>query len=287
MARPLRIEFPGAVYHVTSRGNARQPIYVDAADRTRFLDLLGEIAGRLGWLCHAYCLMGNHYHLLIETPRANLSRGMRDLNGRFTQYHNRRHERVGHLLQGRYKAILVDSEGYLLEVTRYIVLNPVRAGWVASAEDYAWSSFRATCGACPAPPWLEREATLSRFAGDRRGAVRGYRAFVAAGHDAVSPLEAVRGQTVLGDATFVAGLDERLERARGAREVPRVQRFVDRPGLDSLFDGLLPGDRAERDRRIRQASREFGYSHSEIARRLELHGSTVSKIMRRGSGLES
>jgi REP-associated tyrosine transposase len=126
MARPLRLEFPGAIYHLTGRGNARQKIFFADPDRELFLDTFGGVVSRYGWICHAYCLMANHYHLLVETPKANLSLGMRQLNGVYTQAFNRRHKRVGHLFQGRFKAILVEKESYLLELCRYIVLNPVR-----------------------------------------------------------------------------------------------------------------------------------------------------------------
>ena len=136
MARPLRLEFPGALYHVTARGNARQAIVLDDRDRALLLVCLGEVVLRFGWICHAYCLMDNHYHLLIETPEGNVSRGMRQLNGVFTQRMNRRLGRVGHLFQGRFKAILVERESYLLELCRYIVLNPIRAGMVTQLEHY-------------------------------------------------------------------------------------------------------------------------------------------------------
>jgi len=129
MARPLRIEFPGAVYHVTSRGNARRKIYRDDEDREAFLATLAWVAERFGWRCHAYCLMDNHFHLLLETPQPNLSRGMRQLNGVYTQSFNRRHRKAGHLFQGRFKAILAEKDSYLLELARYIVLNPVRTRW--------------------------------------------------------------------------------------------------------------------------------------------------------------
>jgi putative transposase len=119
MSRPLRIEFPGALYHVTSRGNAQAAIYDDDADRQAFLDLITHVVQRYRWLCHAYCLMDNHYHLVIETPEGNLSQGARQLNGIYTQRYNRRHRRVGHLFQGRYKAILVERDCYLLELCRY------------------------------------------------------------------------------------------------------------------------------------------------------------------------
>ena len=151
MARPLRIEFPGAIYHVTTRSNARKAVFRDDADRDLFLDALGEVVTRFRWLCHAYCLMDRHYHLLIETPRGNLSPGMRQLNGVYTQRFNRRHARVGHAFQGRFKAILVERRSYLLELARYIVLNPVRAKMIKNPGRYRWSSYPATVGAV-APP---------------------------------------------------------------------------------------------------------------------------------------
>ena len=126
MTRPLRIEFPGGVYHITSRGNGQQEIFLTEADRELFLDLLGQAIDRFQWLCHAYCLMANHYHLLIETPEANLSRGMRHLNGVYTQRFNRQHQRGGHVFQGRYKAIVVQKDSHLLALCRYVVLNPGR-----------------------------------------------------------------------------------------------------------------------------------------------------------------
>ena len=138
MVRPLRLEFPGAVYHVTSRGNAREPIFADERDRAGYLAVLGSAVARHNWLCHAYCLMGNHYHLLVETPDGNLSLGMRHLNGVYTQEYNRRHGRVGHVFQGRFKAIVVDRDSYLLELCRYVVMNPLRAGMVESPDDYRW-----------------------------------------------------------------------------------------------------------------------------------------------------
>ncbi len=124
MTRPVRIEFEGALYHVTSRGDRREAIYEDDADRMKFLEILETVIRDFNWVCHAYCLMTNHYHLVIETPDGNLSKGMRQLNGVYTQASNHRHDRSGHLFQGRYKAILVDGDSYLLELPRYVVLNP-------------------------------------------------------------------------------------------------------------------------------------------------------------------
>ena len=151
MTRPLRLAYPGALYHVTTRGNARQAIYTDDQDHSTFLAVLAAVVMRSQWLCHAYCLMDNHYHLLIETPQGNLSAGMRQLNGVYTQRFNRRHTRVGHVFQGRFKAILVERENYLLELCRYVVLNPVRAGLISEWKQYPWIWVRREEGDCVTP----------------------------------------------------------------------------------------------------------------------------------------
>jgi len=187
MSRPLRIEFAGALYHVTSRGDRRDDIYLDDEDRQQFLALLGEVCDLYNWVCHAYCLMSNHYHLLIETPDANLAKGMRQLNGVYSQFFNRRHDFVGHVFQGRYKAIHVEKESYLLELSRYIVLNPVRAEMVRSAKDWPWSSYRATAGLSTAPKWLHTDWLLAAFAKTKSRAIKHYRAFVAEGKGQPSP----------------------------------------------------------------------------------------------------
>lgn len=161
MTRPLRLEFPNALYHVTSRGDRREDIFDDDDDRLRFLEILGTVVTNYHWLCHGYCLMNNHYHLVIETLDSNLSKGMRQLNGVYTQASNRRHKRSGHLFQGRYKAILVDKDPYLLELVRYVVLNPVRAkGMVRRLEDWPWSSYWAMVGAAPKPAWLTTDCVI-------------------------------------------------------------------------------------------------------------------------------
>ncbi len=141
MARPLRLEYAGAPYHVTSRGDRREDIYFDDDDRIAWLKILDGVCGRFNWVVHAYCQMSNHYHLLVESVDGNLSRGMRQLNGQYTQGFNRRHGEVGHLFQGRYKAILVQKETYLLELTRYVVLNPIRAGMVSRLAHWPWSTY--------------------------------------------------------------------------------------------------------------------------------------------------
>lgn len=281
MARPLRIEFPGAVYHVTSRGNAQADIYLDAADRLAFLDVLAEVVQRYGWLCHAYCLMDNHYHLLIETPHGELAAGMRRLNGRYTQNFNRRHRRVGHLLQGRYKAILVERDAYLLELCRYVVLNPVRAGMVKEAGAYAWSSYAATAGLAAPPAWLSTAWLLAQLAPSRTRAQARYRSFVAEGAARRSPWEHLRGQVILGGEEFVRQLEPLLVDAEPRAEVPRRQRHLARPGLAEIFGPGPDGTPSPRDRAIAEACLRHRYSQAEVARHLGLHYSTVSKVLAR------
>ena len=139
MARPLRLEFAGGLYHVTSRGERREDIFTGDEDRLAWRGIFADVCERFNWVCHAYCLMSNHYHIVVETVEGNLAQEMRQLNGVYTQYVNRTHARVGHVFQGRYKAIQDEKDAYLLELSRYVVLNPVRAGMVARAEDWQWS----------------------------------------------------------------------------------------------------------------------------------------------------
>src|SRR5262245_9552496 len=163
MTRPLRLEFPGACYHVTARGDRQESIFEDKSDYLTFIDFLAKEVTQQAWVLYAFCLMDNHYHLLLETPEPNLVTGMRRLNGVYTQAFNRRHGRAGHVLQGRYKSILVDKDSYLLELCRYVVLNPVRAKMVTSVDRWRWSSYLATVGKMPCPDWLAAGQVLSLF----------------------------------------------------------------------------------------------------------------------------
>jgi putative transposase len=204
MSRPLRLEFPGALWHITSRGNERRDIIRDSHDSRFFRSLLGRVVTERHWILHAWVLMSNHYHLLLETPEPNLSRGVKSLNQEYASWFNSRHDRVGHLFQGRFKGILVERDSHLSELMRYVVLNPVRAAMVDSAEEYPWSSYRATAGLEPAPAWLEIDWTLQRF-----GSREEYRQFVAA-RASYRPWEAVIGQIYLGGEAFRERIQERV-----------------------------------------------------------------------------
>ena len=242
MSRPLRLQFPGAVYHVTSRGNARQAIFADDRDRKRFLSLLEREIAQQRWRCHAYCLMDNHYHLLLETPEANLSRGMGRLNMAYAQGFNRRHERVGHLFQGRYKAILVQKDGHLAELCRYLVLNPVRAGLVESAEHWPWSSYRATASGRGATDWLTTRWILRRFDPDPGRARRAYRKFVKAGMGAPPPWRKLRAGTFLGGKAFLREMADRLKDT-SSDQIPSAALRPLRPTPDRVFAAVAKAAR--------------------------------------------
>ena len=275
MSRPLRIEFPDALYHVTVRGDRREDIFEDDQDRQQFLLVLGQVIVRFNWLCLAWCLMDNHYHLLIQTPDANLSKGMRQLNGVYTQFSNRRHQRAGHLFQGRFKAILVDSDAYLLELLRYVVLNPVRAGMVNNAADWVWSSYRQSVGLEPAASWLSVAALLSQFAGQRELAQQHYARFVAEGIGIVSPWENLKGQIFLGDEQFIARMQAQRQSAKEDVQIPLQQRRPPPPSLEDI-EQQLP----DRNAAIVAAYATGGYSYQQIANHFRLHFTTVGKIIR-------
>ncbi len=278
MARPLRIEFPGAIYHVTSRGNARRRIFLDDSDRETFLSTLAWVVERFGWVCHAYCLMDNHFHLMIETPEPNLSRGMRQLNGVYTQGFNRRHRKVGHLFQGRFKAILVERDSYLLELARYVVLNPVRAKLVKAPEDYLWSSYRPTLGLDPVPNGLTIDWLLGQFAKTKPAGRQRYAAFVQAGIGRRSPWADLKGQVLLGGETFVEKMAAHLKASEAVAEIPKRQRRAHRPSLKKLF--AEADSKATRDQAMARAFLEYGYTLSEIGREAGLHYATVSRIVK-------
>lgn len=270
MSRPLRIEFSGALYHVMARGNARETIFQGDQDRQVFCEGLCRVCERFQWRLWAYCLMGNHYHLLIETLEPTLSRGMREVNGVYTQAFNRHHGRVGHLLQGRYKAVLVDRDNYLLELSRYIVLNPVRAHMCDTPAKWPWSSYQAVLGKVTAPEALAVNETLALFSTDRGAARRAYARFVAEGIGQVLP-EATQ-QLYLGDDDFVARMAERV--ATPSTEVPRQQRI--RKTL-----AQYASEAPNRDAAIAAAYASGVYKLKTIGEHFGLHYATISRIARR------
>ena len=268
MARPLRIEYPGAIYHVTSRGNARSDIYLSDTDRELFLGVLHLVVDRFGWICHAYCLMSNHYHLMIETPKGNLSQGMRQLNGVYTQRFNREHKRVGHIFQGRYKAILIEKDAHLLELCRYIVRNPVAASMVADVSEWRWSSYRVTAGIETRKDFCCVDWVLEQFGGSQQR----YIEYVAGASESDAPLTNARRSHVLGSDKFKQGLQAQI---KSIQEVPRAQRFISRRSLDDLS-----ANDVVRGKWMTEAYKEHGYTMAEIAKYAGVHYSLVSKIIR-------
>lgn len=265
MARPLRICPPGSVVHIITRGNEKRAIVRDDDDREIFLATLGKAVERYRWLCHVYCLMDNHYHLLVEVPLGNLPLGMRHLNGLVAQRFNHRHDRCGHLFQARYRSILVEKNAHLLAVSRYIVRNPVRAGIVARPEEYAWSSYRATIGLEEPRLFLTTAWILEQFALERELGQRRYHAFV----NSVMDEPVIHGERV-GDDTFLAA---RLGRREALPEVPRAQLQPLRPPLEHVF--------ATEAAPIAAAYSKYDYRLREIAEYLGSHYSTVSRALTR------
>jgi putative transposase len=283
MARALRIEFPGAVYHVTSRGDRREAIFVDDDDRRRLLAIIKQTMDRFDATVMAYCLMSNHYHFVLQTRRANLSRVMRQVNAKFSQAFNRRHGLVGHLFQSRYKAVLVDRDAYLMALCRYVELNPVRAGLVAAPADWIWSSYAAHVGLDVTPAWLDTEGLHghllgrdARSAEDRRLAGALYERLVSTGRDDDFWQRSLRQEIYLGEREFIDGVQNRLPPAKLAcTNVPLEQR---RKPFD-LVRWLAAC--ATREEAMWRAHVESGASMSEIARVSNLSVSRVSRLIAR------
>ena len=219
--------------------------------------------------------MGNHYHLMIETPEGNLTKGMRQLNGVFTQWSNRRHKRSGHLFQGRYKAILVDRDSYFLELGRYIVLNPVRAAMVKHPKQWKWSSYGATSGTVEALAWLTTEDLLAEFGNRRAAARRKYREFVAEGMGEESIWKDLQGQIYLGDDKFVEQMRSKLEEREEDVNIPRIQQRGPAPKLIALRRQYK-----NRDEGIRAAYQTGAYSYQQIGKEFGVHFTTVGRIVR-------
>ena len=279
MARPLRIEFAGALYHVTGRGNAKADIYADDSDRQQFLSLLQNTVERYDWYCHAYCLMDNHYHLLIETNTPTLSKGMKLLNGSYTQYYNRQHQRAGHVFQGRFKAILVQKDAHLLELARYIALNPVRAKMVRSVKDWPWSSYRATAGYVKRAPCLTTEWVLAGFAKTKPVAQNRYREFVRQGKGQPSPWQALQHQIYLGNDDFVNDMQCKLNPEQSLKGIPKKQKQA----LIKPLSYFAKRHRT-RDENLAQAYLTGHYTLEQVGLHFGVSYATVSRAVKKAEG---
>jgi len=279
MTRPLRIEYPGALHHVMSRGDNKQGIFLNDHDCERFFDIYSDIVDRLGWATFAWCLMGNHFHLVVETPDPNLSEGMRLLNGIYTQYFNKNHGRVGHLFQGRFRSIVVEKNRYLLELIRYVVLNPVRSGRIDAPGDWRWSSYRATAGLEECPDWFDPGWILelvSEGVGGRESRRRQYIEFIAQGMlKEEDIMDKVRQQIYLGDESFIESVQFKCPPDGSDPDIVNEQR---RKPMSFLQEYL----RGYRDRReaMARAYLEGGFSQAEISKHFGVHYSTISKAVR-------
>jgi putative transposase len=275
MARSLRIEYNGALYHITSRGNKKENIFISDADRVLFLTILEEVCNRCCWICYSYCLMNNHYHLLIETPEGNISKGMRLLNGMYTQQFNRLHSRVGHVFQGRFKGILVEKENYLLELSRYIVLNPVRANMAATAFDWEWSSYRATICEEQSPNWLSSNQILALFSSDVQSAIKKFQAYVALGNLSRSPWDRLKHQIYLGTDDFVKDMQAKIDFKQNVSHFPKTQYLAQPPSLQ-----YFEQQSNNRNECITMAYNSGGFSMEEIGNHFGLHYSRISRIVK-------
>ncbi|WP_229219925.1 transposase [Rugamonas fusca] len=273
MNRPLRIEFEHALYHVTARGDRQDYIFRSDNDRLTWLALLGQTCARFNFVVRAYCQMSNHYHLLLETVHGELARGMRHLNGNYSRYFNRAHDLVGHVFQGRYKAILCQRDTYLLELSRYIELNPVRARMVELPVDWPWSSYQSTIGLVDAPIWLRSDSVLRRFGSNVRDARLSYQAFVAAGIGGISPLAKVSNEMLLGDDQFRASIIG-VEPTGNPKEIKRGQRRAVARSLPEYFATYRDPKEA-----MARAYLSLDFTMPEIARHARVSVKTVSRAV--------
>jgi putative transposase len=298
MARPLRIEFEHALYHVASRGNRRQKVFRDDRDYGRRLEWLRRTVETYGWRVHAFALMPNHDHLFVETPQANLSDGMQYLNGSYTSYFNRRHNQVGHLFQGRFEAVLIEDEGHYWEISRYIHLNPVRAGLAKRPEEWSWSSYQGYHRPRLRLSWVTYDRVLREFGRDSASAMRRYRQFMTEGIDAEldSPLERAAHGLLLGSDAFVTRMQRLIEARPADPAVPTLGRLRSRPAMTEIVAATAKAFNADASRWVRGCRDDaigrsaaawlgrcrFGYPAKTVAEALGYRGaSSVSQALRR------
>ena len=288
MARPLRIEYPGAFYHITSRGNERKAVFKSERDREKLLLYFGSATERYAASIHAYCLMDNHYHLLLETPAGNLSQIMHHINGAYTTYFNAKRARSGHLFQGRYKAILIEADEYAKELSRYIHLNPVRAGMCANPEEYPWSSCRYYTVAAKALDWLQRGFILGYFGSNNSVSMRRYRDFIQAGMEVGcdDPLAELKHSVILGSGEFVAEIRDRFLKHKVLdRDLPALRTILKKPSLDQIEQAvdavLLAEPKLARQVKLHLCHRFSGMTLTEIGLRFGIGQSGVTQASQR------
>jgi len=289
VARPLRIEYPGAFYHVTSRGNERRTVFQSNRDREKYLSYLESAHERYGAVIHVYCLMGNHYHLLLETPRGNLSKILHYINGAYTTYFNIKRGRSGHLFQGRYKGILVDKDEYCKELSRYVHLNPVRAGIVKAPLEYPWSSYRYYVGRDKKPKWLTTEFVLGDFGSEGRRGFRKYREYVerVENKELSNPLKKVIASTFLGGREFIERI--KLEYLEGKeidrRDLPALKKILMGPSPESIERAVMKivggGHPLFRKICIYLSYQRSGLNLREIGEYFGMQRSAISQLSRR------
>jgi len=289
VSRPLRIEYPGAFYHVTSRGNERRTVFQSNRDREKFLSYLETTHERYGAVIHVYCLMGNHYHLLLETPRGNLSKILHYINGAYTTYFNIKRSRFGHLFQGRFKGILVDKDEYCKELSRYVHLNPVRAGMVKTPLEYPWSSYRYFVGRDKKPEWLTTEFILGDFGGEGGRGFKKYREYVERQEDKKldNPFKKVIASTFLGSKEFIDKIRlEYLEKKEmDNRDLPALKKILIGPSLESIEKAVLKrvgrSDPLFKKICIYLSYQRSGLNLREIGEYFGMQRSAISQLSRR------
>ena len=288
MARPLRIEYEDAYYHITTRGNEQKKIFKSDRDREKFLDYLESATERYSAVIHAYCLMDNHYHLLIQTPAGNLSQIMQHINGAYTTYYNVKRKRYGHLFQGRYKALLVEADAYAQELSRYIHLNPVRAGMAEKPEEYRWTSYQSYINVKKKPEWLYTYFILSLFNRRAAAARKQYQSFVESmvGKEMESPFQNIFASTILGDIRFINEIRSNyLDIMKKDRNLPDVKKFHEKPDIGEIIDKIekkFPGDNALLKRvQIYVCHRYSGQKLKDIGEYFGIGISGVSQSSRR------
>ena len=288
MSRPLRITYPGAFYHITARGNEQKPVFKSKRDREKFIEYLQSASERYNAVLHVYCLMDNHYHLLLETPSGNLPRIMLHINGAYTNYFNVKRGRAGHLFQGRHRAILVEKDEYAKELSRYIHLNPVRAGIVELPEDYEWSSYPEYIGKREKPEWLCTGFIHGYFGKTKSSAEKKYHTFVNSLINAEykTPLDEVAGSAILGKEDFISEIKEKyLKDKKGYKDLPAMNALADRISTDDIHkavESACSDDTVlERNIKIYLTKRYTGKRLREIGDTFGIGDAAVSQVCRR------